>query len=223
MDIAGDYVFDAPQQLVWDALQDPNVLGSIMPGGKEFLRTGDNQFAGTLEVKVGPVQGLFQGQIQLADVAPPESYKIVVDGKGAPGFVKATGNMHLEARDTQTFMAYSGDAQVGGRIASVGNRLIESAARSIIRQSLDALNEYLKVEAANQPPPMPAASAPTVSQTAAASQTTTTGQYKAPSQTGLTVNIMRDVLNDIVPPKYQLWLLGAIIAVIVLLIWLAAR
>src|SRR5690242_13259622 len=120
MEISGDYVFDAPQPLVWEALQDPNVLGSVMPGGKGFEQTGENQYSGMLEVKVGPVQGLFQGKITLSDIVAPESYQIVVDGKGAPGFVKATGNMRLEARDKQTFMAYSGQAQVGGRIASVG-------------------------------------------------------------------------------------------------------
>ena len=61
MDIAGDYTFDASQALVWDALQDPNVLGSIMPGGKGFEKMGENQYKGVLEVKVGPVQGIFQG------------------------------------------------------------------------------------------------------------------------------------------------------------------
>ena len=86
-------------------------------------------------MKVGPVQGRFQGQITLSDIITPQSYQIVVDGKGAPGFVKATGKMRLEARGNQTFMEYSGQAQVGGRIASVGQRLMDSAARSIIRQS----------------------------------------------------------------------------------------
>src|SRR5215813_4436523 len=126
MDIAGDYTFDAPQPLVWDALQDPNVLGAVMPGGKGFEQTGDNQYKGLLEVKVGPVQGMFQGEIRLSDIVPPEHYHIDVDGKGAPGFVKASGQMRLEARNGQTFMEYSGQAQVGGRIASVGQRLIDS-------------------------------------------------------------------------------------------------
>src|SRR5262249_13827218 len=98
MDIAGDYTFDAPQEMVWGALQDPNVLGAVMPGGKGFQQIGDNQYSGTLDVKVGPVQGIFQGQITLSDVVAPERYQIVVDGKGAPGFVKATGKMRLEAR-----------------------------------------------------------------------------------------------------------------------------
>src|SRR5690349_14482586 len=134
MEVAGDYTFDAPQELVWKSLLDPNVLGSVMPGGKGFEQTGEDEFSGILEVKVGPVQGTFQGKIKLSDIKAPESYQIEVDGKGSTGFVKATGKMRLEPRGQQTFMEYSGQAQVGGRIASVGQRLIDSAARSIIRQ-----------------------------------------------------------------------------------------
>lgn len=234
MEIAGDYIFDAPQQLVWEALQDPNVLGAVMPGGKGFEQTGENQYSGTLEVKVGPVQGTFQGQIKLSNVVAPESYHIEVDGKGATGFVKATGQMRLEPREaSQTFMIYSGQAQVGGRIASVGQRLIDSAARSIIRQSLEALNEYLKIEAAKQPAvtaaaPEPAVSAAyetTASPVTAAVPTTApspqaTEQYKPPSQRALALNVVRDVFNDMIPAKYQPLFFGAVIVVIGLIIWL---
>src|SRR5512144_2156876 len=118
MDVAGDYTFDAPQALVWAALLDPNVLGAVMPGGKGFEQTAENQYSGMLEVKVGPVQGTFQGQILLSDIIAPEHYKIQVDGKGATGFVKAIGQLQLEPRDQQTLLIYSGTAQVGGRIAS---------------------------------------------------------------------------------------------------------
>lgn len=228
MELAGDYVFDAPQQMVWDALLDPNVLGSIMPGGKGFEQIGENQYNGVLEVKVGPVQGAFQGKITLSDIQAPESYKIEVDGKGAPGFVKANGGLRLETRESQTFMEYSGQAQVGGRIASVGQRLLDSAARSIVRQSLDALNEYLKVQAAQQPqtPAAPAETASVSEPTAAApeptmklSHTVVIPEYKPPTQTSLAVNVARDVLNDIIPAKYQPYLLGVVIGIILLLIW----
>lgn len=216
MNISGDFLFDSPQKLVWESLQDPNVLSAVMPGGKGFEQVGNNQFSGMLEVKVGPVQGVFEGKITLSDIIAPESYQIVVDGKGAPGFVKATGRMRLEARDQQTFMDYSGQAQVGGRIASVGQRLVESAARSIIRQSLEALNEYLKIEAAKQAPP-PTATSSAVN---AAAPAVATGEYKPPSQMGLAMNVARDVLNDLIPPKYQPWVLAAAVVVIVLIIWL---
>ena len=228
MELSGDYVFDAPQAMVWEALLDPNVLGQIMPGGKGFEKIGENQYNGVLEVKVGPVQGTFQGKITLTDIVPPESYKIEVDGKGAPGFVKANGSLQLEARDSQTSMAYTGQAQVGGRIASVGQRLLDSAARSIVRQSLEALNEYLKVQVAQQAPP--AAEASSTSKPAATplsgatptvtlSHTTTISEYKPPSQTSLALNVARDILSDFIPPKYQPYLIGIVIGIILLLIW----
>lgn len=163
MDVAGEYTFDAPQQLVWKSLLDPNVLGSIMPGGKGFQQTAENQYNGTLEVKVGPVQGIFQGQITLSDIQPPNHYAIVVDGKGPAGFVKGSGKLDLDTQGSQTHMVYAGTAQIGGRIASVGQRLMDSAARSIIRQSLDALKDYLKVEIAKGSSTDSAPAAPTES------------------------------------------------------------
>jgi hypothetical protein len=169
-----------------------------------------------LEVKVGPVQGTFQGQVNLSDIIAPQSYQIAVDGKGSSGFVKGMGTMHLEARDSQTFMTYSGQAHVGGRIASVGQRLMDSAARSIIRQSLDALNDYLKIEVAKQPAPAVSEDATDEPVSATASPATT---YKPPSQTALTLNVARDVTNDIIPPKYQPYLIGVVIGLILLLIW----
>lgn len=225
MEVSGDYLFDAPREIVWNALQDPNVLGSVMPGGQGFEKVGENQFAGTLVVKVGPVQGSFQGKIQLSDVKPPESYQIEVDGKGAPGFVKANGSLKLEALGSQTHMDYSGQAQVGGRIASVGQRLLDTSAKSIIRQSLDGLNEYLKVQVAQQAAQQsaPASStssvsggAPTPTAMATASAVPT---YKPPSQTQLALNVARDVISDFIPPKYQPVVLGVIVVAILLLIW----
>jgi carbon monoxide dehydrogenase subunit G len=227
MDVAGDYTFDAPQQLVWESLLDPNVLGVVMPGGKGFAQTAENQYSGVLEVKVGPVQGTFQGQIKLSDIIAPEHYHIEVDGKGATGFVKAAGQLKLEPRDQQTLMVYSGTAQVGGRIASVGQRLIDSAARSIIRQSLEALNEYLKIEAAKQAPPPVAAAvgepAALSAPPAASSAPAVAAQYKPPSQMALGIRVARDVLSDIIPMQYQFPLLmGAGIVVVVLIIMMLA-
>jgi uncharacterized protein len=229
MEISGDYVFDAPREMVWKALLDPNVLGAIMPGGKGFEQTDENQYKGVLEVKVGPVQGTFQGVIKLLDIIPPERYQIEVDGKGPAGFVKASGKMQLETRDSQTFMQYSGQAQVGGRIASVGQRLMDSAARSIIRQSLEALNEYLKIEVAKQAPPPPVAVLPisnSVPQAAvempAVPQAVlpTEPKFRTTTQTMVAVNVARDIVNDFVPARYHPWLIGAVVLLIVFILWL---
>ncbi len=211
MKVAGEYTFDAPQELVWEALQDPQVLASIMPGCEKLELVGDNQYEGALKIKVGPVQGDFQGKVKLEDINPPQSYSMSVNGKGAPGFVNGQGGLKLTAQGDQTLMEYEGDAQVGGRIASVGQRLLDSSARSIIKQSLEGLNAVMKARVAAQesgsgetgeavaaplPPPAP----------------------KAPSQLGFATSVAQDVASDFIPPKYWPFLiLGGIVLLIVIL------
>jgi carbon monoxide dehydrogenase subunit G len=228
VDIAGDFTFDAPQNLVWEAIQDPAVLGSVMPGGEGFTQIANNEYNGALKVKVGVVQGLFTAHIKLSDIVAPNSYQIEVDSKGAPGFVKATGGINLEPRgDAQTFMEYTGSAQIGGRIASVGQRLLDTTARSIIRQSLEGLNEYLKVKAAQQAQAQPvvavAASVSAPSPMPAAALSSPPPEYKPPSQTQVGLNVARDVLNSYIPPSAQPIVLIGIVAVIVVIILLLSR
>lgn len=214
MQVAGEYTFDAPPKLVWQALRDPDVLASIMPGGEGFAEVGEYEYKGNLNVKVGPVQGKFTGNIKLSNIVEGESYTMDVDGKGAPGFVKASGGLKLTPQGDKTHMAYEGDAQVGGRIASVGQRLMETSAKSIIRQSLEGLNEYLKAqvaalpvveavadgeEVAAAPPPKPA--------------------FTPPSQTSLAVNVAKDVASDLIPPQYRPILIGLTVIIIITILY----
>lgn len=246
MDIAGEYTFDAPRDIVWKAIQDPQVLGSVMPGGEGFEEVSENQYKGALKVKVGPVQGTFTADLILSNVVAPESYSIEVDGKGKPGFVKANGNLKLEDRGDQTYIEYSGTANIGGRIASVGQRLMDSTARSIIRQSLEGLNEYLKVQVAQQQvqaqveavveetpeivaPPVEETTESTIAEEAppqpaptanASDSTPAMPEYKPPSQLELMFNVARDVFNDFVPPAMRP--VVAIVVVVVLFLILRA-
>ncbi len=221
MDISGEYIFDAPQDLVWAALQDPEVLSNAMPGGEGFAEVGDNEFEGNLKIKVGPVQGVFKGNIKLVDVVPPDSYRMEVDGKGAPGFVKATGGLKLTPQGDKTHMAYEGSAQVGGRIASVGQRLMDTSAKSIIRQSLEGLNDYLKVQVA-QRAAMAAVEevveGEVMGEETAVPTSTPVPTYKPPSQTQVAMNVAKDVANDIIPAKYWPYLIGLVVVLIILLI-----
>jgi carbon monoxide dehydrogenase subunit G len=220
MEISGEYTFDAPQDLVWAALQDPEVLSNAMPGGEGFAEVGDNEFEGNLKIKVGPVQGVFKGNIKLVDMVPPDSYRMEVDGKGAPGFVKATGGLKLTPQGDKTHMAYEGSAQVGGRIASVGQRLMDTSAKSIIRQSLEGLNDYLKVQVAQR-----AATAAVkevvegevVGEETAVPTPAPVPTYKPPSQTQVAMNVAKDVANDIIPAKYWPYLIGLVVVLIILL------
>jgi uncharacterized protein len=147
MKLQGDYLFEASVDEVWKALLDPVVLAAVMPGC-EKLELVDGQYVGELNIKVGPVQGKFSGKVDLKDIVAPVSYTMNVDGRGAPGFVKATAAVKLEAEGDSTRIRYDADAQVGGKIASVGQRLLEASSRAITKQSLEGLNENIKLRAA---------------------------------------------------------------------------
>ncbi|HRQ37101.1 MAG TPA: carbon monoxide dehydrogenase subunit G [Chloroflexota bacterium] len=143
MKINGAHTFAAPTEVVWPMLLDPHILASVMPGCEKLEQVAENEYQGILKIKVGPVQGNFNGNILLSDIQSPESYAIVVDGKGAPGFVKGHGRLRLEASGDSIILHYEGDAQVGGRLASVGQRLLDTSANAIIRQSLEGLEAQI--------------------------------------------------------------------------------
>ncbi|MEM7111701.1 MAG: carbon monoxide dehydrogenase subunit G [Chloroflexota bacterium] len=216
MKINGEYTFDAPQDFVWNALRDPDVLGSIMPGGEGIEEVGENEYAGNLKIKVGPVQGKFKGKIKLSDIVEPDSYKMEVDGKGAPGFVKATGAIQLTDQGEQTHMAYEGDAKIGGRIASVGQRLMDTSAKAIIRQSLEALNEYLKVQAAAQAAAQAAEA--TEEEVAEAVAQAPVPEYVPPSQAELAANVAKEVAGEMIPAQYRPYLIGAAVVIVILIL-----
>src|SRR5215468_7628146 len=147
MKLAGDYVFQASVPEVWSALFDPVILAAVMPGC-EKLDLVDGQYVGEIKVKIGPIQGNFIGKVDLKDIVEPDSYTMIVDGRGAPGFVKATAQVKLAAEGESTRVTYDCDAQVGGKIASVGQRLLEASARAIVAQSLEGLHTNIKLRAA---------------------------------------------------------------------------
>jgi len=161
--LAGEFLFDAGVKEVWDALFDPAVLAAVLPGC-EKLELVDGSYVGEIKVKVGPIQGKFSGKVDLLDQVEPTSYRMVIDGRGAQGFVKATATIVLEPAGTGTRIRYDSDAQIGGKIASVGQRLVETSARAIVKQSLEGLGENIKIRAevhrarATAEPPPPAAS-----------------------------------------------------------------
>lgn len=144
MKIEGNYTISAPRDTVWEALNNPEVLSKTIPGGEELEQVGENQYKAKMKIRVGPVQGVFNGNVELTDLKPPESYHMLVDGRGAPGFVKGEGNLRLEDQGDKTVLHYEGDAQVGGRLASVGQRLMDTSAQALIRQSLETLDTQIQ-------------------------------------------------------------------------------
>ncbi len=149
MKITGKHALAVPRDVVWEAILDPEVLSRTLPGCEDMAPVGDNQFRGKLKMKVGPVQGLFEGGVELLDLDPPNGYNLKMDGKGAPGFVNGTGSIRLEeADDGGTLLHYDIDARVGGRIAAVGQRLLDSSAKVLTRQGLQGLDKQLEARAA---------------------------------------------------------------------------
>ncbi len=178
--LAGSHEFDAPKDAVWEALLDPDVLSQILPGCKQLDRTAENEFSGEISIRVGPVQGNFNGTVKLNDIDPPNGYRMELAGQGRPGFVKGVGNLRLDG-DAPTTLHYDGDAQLSGRIASVGQRLVDSTARSLTRQGLQSLDKI--IAARLQPPepePAPSAAPSPSNGTEAASDTRAGDNARAP-------------------------------------------
>ena len=167
MQIKGSHTFSAPRQAVWEALLDPTVLSQALPGGEQLEKVSDNEYKAAMNVKVGPVQGKFDGKVELSNIMAPNSYTMKVSGQGTPGFLNGEGDVTLSDVEGGTLMSYVGDAQVGGRIAGVGQRLIESTAKSIIKQGLTALDGQIQARVALQPV---ATEAETISAAAAAEE-----------------------------------------------------
>jgi carbon monoxide dehydrogenase subunit G len=143
MKIEGTHELKAPRDRVYAAMIDPGVLERTIPGCEKLEMTGENTYSVTLRAGVGSIKGVFTGKVRLDEMRPPEHYKIVVDGKGQPGFLKGSGVIDLAERDGATEVKYSGDVQIGGTIAGVGQRMIEGAAKMMASQffaAIDATN-----------------------------------------------------------------------------------
>lgn len=188
MKLAGSHDLPYPREVVWEALMDPAVLANTLPGCEALERTDDGAFAGRLRVNVGPVRGEFRGTLELADPERPERYRMRVDGRGPSGFLSGEGEVRLEEVAGGTRLHYDLDARVGGRIAGVGQRVLDSSARSVARQGLEGLERELAAKHGGS------------SEGGDAEKAGTAGP-PSPSQAGFAVNVVRDVLADLVPPE----------------------
>ncbi len=153
MRIAGNYTFEATREEVWSALNDPGVLARTIPGCQRLDQVGPAEYETTLKVGLQAVRGVYTGRVKIDNQVAPESYDIHVDGKGSNGFLKGNGSIKLREDGASTILDYFGEAQVGGTIASVGQRLIDGAAKTLISQSLKALAQQI----ADRQSPAPAA------------------------------------------------------------------
>ena len=136
MNITGERTITAPQLAVWDALNDPDILRSCIPGCDEMERVSETEYRLGMLAVVGPVKARFAGKLLLSDIVAPERYALRFEGSGgAAGFGKGIANVTLSAdAEAQTQLSYTADAQIGGKIAQVGSRLIDGIARKIAEE-----------------------------------------------------------------------------------------
>lgn len=144
MKVSGTYSFPEKRERVWNFLNDPQRLSRCIPGVEKLEVMGENHFAGEVNVGLASVKGHYKGTVKLEDVRPPEHYRMVIDGKGKQGFIKGTGTLDLEDQGASTLLRYAGDAQIGGPLAGVGQRMMEGAAKTMTAQFFTAMEAELK-------------------------------------------------------------------------------
>ena len=150
MKIEGHFIFPAPAQEVWDLLTDPQSLQHCTPGCKQLTEIATDEFEATMEVGIGPIKSIFHGKIAMKDKAPPCSYKLIIEGSGAAGFVRGEGALTLqEEAGDQTAVHVAGDGQVGGVMAGVGQRLFEGVAKQLMGQFFQCMQGRLAARKEN--------------------------------------------------------------------------
>lgn len=152
MKIEGTHSVTAPRARAYQSLIDPEVLQRCIPGCERLEKTGEDAYSATIRAGVGAIKGVFTGTVKLEDMRQPEHYRIVVEGKGSPGFMKGSGDLDLEVQGEGTLIKYAGDLQLGGTIASVGQRMIQGTAKMMASQFFTALEAEAKTVAGDPPP-----------------------------------------------------------------------
>ena len=132
MDMTGEQIIELPQQQVWAALNDPAILKDCVAGCDLLERVAENEFKVGMTAAIGPVKAKFAGKLLLSDVQPPQSYALTFEGSGGvAGFAKGTATVSLSPEGAGTKLAYTARAQVGGKLAQIGSRLIDGVARKM--------------------------------------------------------------------------------------------
>lgn len=157
MDFTGRYVIDAPPQRVWDGINDPAILKACIPGCEQLDKTGPTDFVATARLKIGPLSAAFKGKVTLQDLDPPHTLKLVGEGQGgAVGFAKGEATVVLAPEGDGTVLTYTAKANVGGKLAQIGQRLIDGAAKHIADDFFKRFSAAIGPELLPDPPVMPA-------------------------------------------------------------------
>jgi len=143
MKLEGTYTFNAPRDVVYKLLLNPEALKACMPGCERLEETSPDVFESTMKIGVASVKGTFTGKVQMKEKTPPTAFSMAVEGSGPAGFMKGEGRIELVDLGGKTEVKYSGDAQVGGLIAGVGQRMIGGVTKMMIGQFFKTMEEQL--------------------------------------------------------------------------------
>lgn len=152
MKLEGTYTVSAPRDIVWQHLLSPQTLARAMPGCEKLEPNPDGSYRAEFKIGIAAVKGAYHGRVEILEPVPPECFRMKVEGQGTGGFLQGEGTLHLAERDGGTVITYSGEAEVGGIIASVGQRLVLAAAKQIVHQFFEAFAREVR-QAAQGPLP----------------------------------------------------------------------
>ena len=146
MKLSGSYQINLKKQKVWDALNNPEILKQAIPGCEEFIKNSDTEFTAKATNKIGPFNATFTGDIELKELNPPNSYKISGSGNSPVGFASGEASVKLEDQDNVTKLIYEVEANVGGKIAQIGSRLIDMTAKKMADIFFGKFSELISKE-----------------------------------------------------------------------------
>ena len=153
MKITGTYTVPVPREKAYTLLQDPDILAKCMPGTQSLTKIGEDHYEMKMKMMIAALSGSFDGTIRLADQNPPESFRLLMEGSGKIGFVKGDGLLKLSSNgDSTTKVDYEGEVHVGGTIAAVGQRLLDTTSKMIIRKFFEKLVGILGKSDSSAPP-----------------------------------------------------------------------
>ena len=139
MKISGSHTLPVPRERAYTLLQDPEVLARSIPGCDSLVKTGENEYQMKMKMALASISGAFDGKVRIADQNPPDSFRMTVEGTGKIGFMKGEGLLKLTPNGDATDVGYEGDVQVGGTIAAVGQRLLDTTSKMMIKRFFDKL------------------------------------------------------------------------------------
>jgi carbon monoxide dehydrogenase subunit G len=196
MAIQGEYTIDAPREAVWQALNDPGVLKACIPGCESMTKTSESEIDAKISAQIGPIRSSFATHITLSDIDPPSGYTLNAEGKGVAGFGRGTAKVSLAESGGRTVLTYDAQISIGGKLAQVGSRLVESATRSYSDQFFEAFARQFPAAPDSEP--------------ALAAETATTAGSAVGSTSG-----------SLLAGRW--WLVAAGVAVIALGLWAVLR